>query len=153
MLKELVRQDCLITGFKASSKKQVLQALATHISKCVNLDSRDIFKALIDREKLGSTGFGDGVAIPHARLAGVSEITGLFARLEKPVEFDSIDGRPVDLVFVLLAPEDAGAAHLQALSRISRLFRRADVLSKLRTLESCDELKALIDPNSETIAA
>lgn len=153
MLKELVRQDCLLTNFKASSKKQLLQSLADHMGPRVNLPPRDVFDALLDREKLGSTGFGDGVAIPHARLKGVEEITGLFARLESPVDFDSVDDQPVDLVFVLLAPEDAGAAHLQALSRVSRLFRRDDVLEKMRSMTRCDELKALIDPASATIAA
>lgn len=153
MLKELVRQDCLLTGFKASSKKQVLQALADYAADRVGVPSASIFAALLEREKLGSTGVGRGVAIPHARLDGIEEITGIFARLETPVDFDSIDDHPVDLVFVILAPEDAGAAHLQALSRISRMFRRTEVLDQLRAAEDCTEIKTVFDPGKVTIAA
>ncbi len=153
MLKELVRQDCLLTGFKASSKKQVLQALATYASERTGVAQQTIFDALLEREKLGSTGVGRGVAIPHARLDGINEITGMFARLETPVDFDSVDDQPVDLVFILLAPEDAGAAHLQALSRVSRMFRRQDVLEKLRAAEKCSDIKSIIDPDAVTIAA
>ncbi|MDH3737660.1 MAG: PTS sugar transporter subunit IIA, partial [Alphaproteobacteria bacterium] len=114
------------------------------------LDAQDIFAVLLERERLGTTGVGDGLAIPHGRLPGLEKIHGFFARLEKPVDFDSIDDRPVDLIFLLLAPEGAGADHLKALARISRLLRGPSFCEKLRGANSRDALFALLSQGPET---
>ena len=108
------------------------------------LNARDIFDAVLQRERLGSTGVGQGVAIPHARLAGVKEVVGVFARLRTPVDFESIDGRPADLIFMLIAPDDAGAEHLKALARVSRLLRREDVRQRLRAAPDADAVHAVL---------
>lgn len=108
------------------------------------LAPREIFDAVLQRERLGSTGVGQGVAIPHARLAGVSEVVGVFARLRTPVDFESIDGRPADLIFMLIAPEDAGAEHLKALARVSRLLRREDVRQRLRAAPDGEAVQAVL---------
>lgn len=120
-------------GLKANSKKQVLQELAALAARGGDLGERDVFDALLQRERLGSTGIGNGLAIPHSRMAQATRLTGVFARLDKPVDFDSVDGLPVDLVFVLLAPEAAGADHLQGLARIARLLRTPSVVQALRS--------------------
>ena len=108
------------------------------------MEARVIFESVLQRERLGSTGVGQGVAIPHARLRGIRDVTGFFARLKSPVDFESIDGRPVDLVFMLLAPEDAGAEHLKALARVSRLMRREDVRERLRAAPDLTAMHALL---------
>ncbi len=139
---------------KASSKKNLLQGLASKMARSFNLDESDVFTALTDRERLGSTGVGHGVAVPHARLEGIDQIHGYFARLSEPVDFDSIDEQPADLVFMLLAPEDAGADHLKALSRVSRMLRDEKFCMKLRDADSVDAITALlIGPDKESAAA
>ena len=110
----------------------------------VAIDHRIIFETLLKREKLGSTGIGQGIAIPHGKVAVHHRVYGLFARLSTPVDFDSVDGQPVDLVFVLLAPEHAGADHLKALARISRLLRDPAVVAKLRGTEDAEGLYAIL---------
>ena len=117
---------------KANSKKQLLQLLAEKAAGITGLPEREIFDTILQRERLGSTGVGNGIAIPHGKLAGVKRITGVFARLETPVDFEALDDQPVDLVFLLLAPEGAGADHLKALSRIARVLRDADTVAKIR---------------------
>lgn len=133
-LGDLINADGVIASLSAKSKKQVLQSLSAHAAGLTGLSERDIFDTLLQRERLGSTGVGRGVAIPHGKLAGLTKITGLFARLDQPVEFEAVDGEPVDLVFLLLAPESAGADHLKALARISRLLREPASIEKLRVL-------------------
>lgn len=164
MLNDIITDGCMIADFKSTSKKQVLQNLSEKLAEQISIpsshilangasiESRKIFEALLDRERLGSTGVGKGVAIPHARLPELKKIKGLFARLDTPIDFGSIDDLPVDLIFVLLAPQDAGASHLQALSRISRLMRQKEILEQLRSATSCQDIKAVISP-SLTIAA
>lgn len=131
-LADLIPDGGAAVNLGASSRKQVLQAMADMAAESTGLDSRSIFDAVLQRERLGSTGVGQGVAIPHARLSGIKQVTGVFARLKTPIDFESIDGRPADLIFMLLAPEDAGAEHLKALARVSRLLRREDVRQRLR---------------------
>jgi PTS system nitrogen regulatory IIA component len=131
-LSDLVKPDAVVPSLKANSKKQALQALAEKAAEMTGLDEREVFETLVQREKLGSTGVGGGIAIPHGKLAKLDRIFGLFARLPKPIDFESLDDQPVDLVFLLLAPESAGADHLKALARVARLFREPGVAGKLR---------------------
>jgi PTS system nitrogen regulatory IIA component len=143
-LADLIARDAILPSVKAGSKKQLLQDIAARARETYGLDARLVCEGLMAREKLGSTAMGGGVAIPHARLPGISAITGLFARLEKPADFEAADGVGVDLVFVLLAPEESGADHLRALARVSRLLRDADLRKKLRATSEPGALYALI---------
>ena len=129
---------------KASGKKALLAELASRGATLLGVEERLLFDRLLERERLGSTGIGGGIAIPHARLASVAQPRGLFARLGHPVAFDAIDDRPVDLVFLLVAPEGAGADHLKALARVSRLLRDRGLVEKLRATESAEALYALL---------
>ena len=131
-IEDLLNADNVLLDFKASSKKHVIQALARHMASDLALDERLVFDKLLERERLGSTGVGKGVCIPHARIDGLKSITGMFAKLSAPIDFDSVDDQPVDLVFLLLAPEEAGADHLKALARISRLLRDDSLCTQLR---------------------
>ncbi len=127
-----------------SSKKQALQELASHAAEITGLHERTIFDVLLARERLGSTGVGNGIAIPHGKLADLDKPYGLFARLAEPIDFDAVDDQPVDLVFLLLAPESAGADHLKALARVSRLLRDKATCEKLRTSNGPTSLYALL---------
>jgi len=129
---------------KASSKKQILQEMADYAEKAVNHPSHEIFDVLIERERLGTTGVGHGVAIPHGRFPGLNKLHGFFARLDHPVNYDSLDDQPVDLVFLLLAPEKAGADHLKALAKISRILRDKNICDKIRGSESGDAIYAIL---------
>ncbi len=142
-----------MASLKAKSKKQVLQELAAHAARLTGLPERDIFDTLLQRERLGSTGVGHGIAIPHGKLAGLPHITGLFARLEEPIDFDAVDGQPVDLIFLLLAPEGAGADHLKALARISRLLRETSAVEKLRRSKDAAALYAVLTEAATSHAA
>jgi len=146
----LAGPDAVLACVKASGKKALLAELAAKAAAFYKLDERRLFDRLLERERLGSTGIGGGIAIPHGRMAGLEKPVGLFARLGHPVDFDSIDERPVDTVFLLLAPEGAGADHLKALARVSRLLRDRSLVEKLRATESADALYALL---VETIPA
>jgi PTS system nitrogen regulatory IIA component len=131
-LADLIAPDAVFPDVRAKNKKQVLQALAQRAAKLTRLEERVILETLNQRERLGSTGVGRGIAIPHGRVPGLSRIVSLFARLDEPVEFDALDNEPVDLIFLLLAPEHAGADHLKALARISRLLRHPQSIERLR---------------------
>lgn len=131
-LADLISLGAVIPALKSKTKKQVLEDLAAKAGKLEGIPSREIFEALLQRERLGSTGVGRGIAIPHCRLSSIPRLVCVFARLETPIPFDSPDGEPVDLVFLLLAPEDAGADHLKALARISRLMREPRTILQLR---------------------
>jgi nitrogen PTS system EIIA component len=137
---DLLPRDGIIPSLQATSKKHALQELATIASERTNLDAREIFNTLLRRERLGSTGLGRGIAIPHVKLAGLKSIVCLFARLEQPIEFESHDSEPVDLLFLLLAPEHASGDHLKALASISRVVREPSVIDALR---SAPDAKAL----------
>ena len=141
---ELLTVENVIADLRVTSKKQALQELSKHAADLTGLEERAIIDILLERERLGTTGVGDGLAIPHGRLPELERIYGFFARLEKPIDFDSIDERPVDLIFLLLAPEGAGADHLKALARISRLLRGPSFCEKLRGANSRDALYALL---------
>lgn len=141
---DLITPEAVVVNLHAGSKKQALQELAARASNLTAVDQRLIFDTLLDRERLGSTGVGQGIALPHGRFEQVKEIFGLFARLSKPVDFESVDGKPVDLIFVLLVPEAAGANHLKALARISRLLRTKTLCAKLRGARDPDAVYSLL---------
>ncbi len=136
--------DAVLASVKASGKKALLAELASRAASMFKLDERRLFDRLLERERLGSTGIGGGIAIPHGRMSTLAQPRGLFARLAHPIDFDSIDERPVDIVFLLVAPEGAGADHLKALARVSRLLRDRALVEKLRATESADALYALM---------
>lgn len=140
----LLAPDAVFSALKANNKKQLLQELAERAGKLTGLPERRIFDTLIERERLGTTGMGQGIAIPHGRIAGLAKIVGLFARLETPIEYEAMDSQPVDLVFLLLAPEGAGADHLKALARVSRLLRNQQTCEKLRAATKPEVLFALL---------
>ncbi len=143
-LSDLLRPDAVLTGLSAGNKKMLFQQFGSVAERLTGYDARDVSERLSAREKLGSTGFGAGVAIPHAKLPGLAAVTGLFVRLAQPIDFAAVDALPVDLVFVLLSPADAGAAHLKALARVSRRLRDHALLAKLRGAGSQDALFALL---------
>jgi nitrogen PTS system EIIA component len=143
-LAELITRDAIIPSLKAKSKKHVLEDLAVRAGKLEDVPVRDIYEALLQRERLGSTGVGRGIAIPHCRLPSIKRLACIFARLEEPIPFDSIDGEPVDLVFLLLAPENAGADHLKALARLSRLMREPKTVMQLRAAKDQAALYAVL---------
>jgi nitrogen PTS system EIIA component len=149
----LITPDAVIGSLKGNGKKQVLQEVSSHLARISGLTERGIFETLLQRERLGTTGIGQGIAIPHGRIAGLDRLVGLFAKLSRPVDFEALDGEPVDLVFVLLAPEDAGADHLQALARIARLFRVSDVVNKLRQTDDSAALYAILTAGTASRAA
>src|SRR4029079_19450001 len=132
LLTDLVAPNAIIPALRVNSKKQILQELTAKAADLSGQTERTILAILLQREKLGSTGVGNGVAIPHGKLPKLSKVFGVFARLERPVDFEALDGAPVDLVFLLLAPEGAGADHLKALARVARLLRDPEVARKLR---------------------
>jgi PTS system nitrogen regulatory IIA component len=151
---DLLSPDAVVAHLKATSKKQVLQEMAHRAAALTGLPERRIFETLVEREKLGSTGMGQGIAIPHGRVAGIEKMTGLFAQLDHPVDFEAMDDQPVDLVFLLLAPEGAGADHLKALARVSRLLRNQSVCEKLRAASQSATLYALLtEPTAASQAA
>ncbi|MGE0153141.1 MAG: PTS IIA-like nitrogen regulatory protein PtsN [Reyranellaceae bacterium] len=151
---DLIGPNSVIADLRATSKKQALQELAERAAAITGLHERQIFDVLLERERLGTTGVGNGIAIPHGKLAGLKKLHGVFARLSTPIDFEAIDERPVDLIFLLLAPETAGADHLKALARVSRLLRDQAVCEKLRKTDTADALYILLtDGNAATHAA
>lgn len=151
-IRDLLQPEAVIADLKAANKKQLLTELARYASRITGVNDRKIFETLLERERLGSTGVGSGIAIPHGKLPDFKRLYGVFARLERPVEFDSIDEQPVDLIFLLLAPEGAGADHLKALARVSRLLRDSSMCEKLRGAETADGLYMVLT-QSEAQAA
>jgi PTS system nitrogen regulatory IIA component len=152
-LSDLVKHDAILPSLKANSKKQAIQALAEKAAVLTGIEEREIFETLLQRERLGSTGVGGGIAIPHGKLAKLDRIFGLFARLSKPIDFESLDDQPVDLIFLLLAPEGAGADHLKALARIARLFREQGTANKLRASSDKSALFAVLTEGATPDAA
>ncbi|MCP5366700.1 MAG: PTS IIA-like nitrogen regulatory protein PtsN [Hyphomicrobiales bacterium] len=152
-ISDLITTESVIPNLRATSKKQALQELSRKAADLTGLHERAVFDVLMERERLGTTGVGSGIAIPHGKLASLDRLHGLFARLERPVDFDSIDEQPVDLIFLLLAPETAGADHLKALARVSRLLRDKTVCEKLRGTEGPEALYALLAESSASRAA
>lgn len=150
---DLVTAEAVLANVKASGRKQALQEIGHRAADVYALDCATVISGLLAREKLGPTAMGSGVAIPHARVPGLSRIVGLFARLEKPVDFESPDGQGVDLLFTLLAPEEAGADHLRALAKVSRIMRDEDMRAKLRSSDDAEALYALLTDISASRAA
>ena len=149
---ELVSPNAIIPALKVNGKKQALQEIAAKAATLTGQSERAILEILLQREKLGSTGVGNGVAIPHGKLARLGQVFGLFARLERAVDFEALDGQPVDLIFLLLAPEGAGADHLKALARVARLLRDPEVARKLRNSHDADALYAVLAMPSASAA-
>lgn len=143
-LSDILTVDAIDEHLAAANKKGLFQQLALAASRRTGLAAKAIVAALADREKIGSTGFGGGVAIPHAKLEGLERVVGFFARLAAPIDFQSVDGLPVDLVFLILSPPDAGADHLKALAGASRALRDRSLAAKLRGARSRDALFALL---------
>jgi nitrogen PTS system EIIA component len=152
-LTEFLDFDAIKPALPAGSKRSLLQQLANLAGQRLNLDSKAIFESLSEREKLGSTGFGQGVAIPHGKVLGLARIYCLVARLADPVRYKAIDGAPVDLVFLLLSPPDAGAEHLKALASVSRVIRHAPTLEQMRGARTRDALAAVLMGADERDAA
>jgi PTS system nitrogen regulatory IIA component len=150
---DLLTPAAVIPNLRAANKRQALQELAKRAAALTGRQERVIFEVLLERERLATTGIGNGTAIPHGRLADLPRLYGLFARLEKPIPFEAIDDQPVDLIFVLLTPDGAGADHLKALARISRLLRDKAVCDKLRGTDRADALYALLTDRAASHAA
>ncbi len=150
---DILEARAVLPQLKATTKKQALQEIAQALAVIVAIDKRIIFETLLTREKLGSTGLGQGIAIPHGRIAGLGKVTGLFAKFEAPIDYDAVDGKPVDLVFALLSPEQAGADHLTALAKISRVMRLPASVSRLRGTNTAEGLYAVLTEPVSTVTA
>jgi len=152
-LTDLIASDAVVPALKVNNKKQAIQELAVRAAELTGQNERAILEILLQREKLGSTGVGNGVAIPHGKLPKLGRLFGLFARLERPIDFEALDGQPVDLIFLLLAPETAGADHLKALARVARLLRDPNIARRLRDSRDADALYAVLSMPPASSAA
>ncbi|MBW3097588.1 PTS IIA-like nitrogen regulatory protein PtsN [Pseudohoeflea coraliihabitans] len=152
-LADLIKQNAVLPALRANSKKQLLQEMSAAAAQLTGLPEREIFDVVLQRERLGSTGVGNGIAIPHGKMPSLNEIVGIFARLETPVDFEALDDQPVDLVVLLLAPEGAGADHLKALSRIARVMRDGELVDKMRTTSDAATLYAFLNESQASNAA
>ena len=150
---DLLSPEGVIPNLRVTSKKQALQELARRAAELSGASERAIFDVLLERERLGTTGVGNGIAIPHGKLPGLTRLYGMFARLEQPIPFEAIDEQPVDLIFLLLAPEGAGADHLKALARVSRLLRDRGICDKLRGTDKAEAIYALLTDSTASRAA
>jgi PTS system nitrogen regulatory IIA component len=151
-LNDLVAPNAILPALKVNNKKQALHELAARAAALSGQSEKAIFEILMQREKLGSTAIGNGIAIPHGKMANLSRLFGLFARLDRPIDFEALDGQPVDLIFLLLAPEGAGADHLKALARVARLLRELTVVHKLRASHDAESLYAVLAMPSASAA-
>jgi PTS system nitrogen regulatory IIA component len=154
-LENLLVPEAILPSLRVNGKKQALQELSEKAAEVSGLPARDIFEAWMQREKLNSTGLGDGIAIPHGKLLNAPRIFGIFARLERGIDFEALDGQPVDLLFGLIAPENAGADHLKALAVIARLLRNPATLAKIRATREAPALYAILTqgtPSSDAAA-
>ncbi|MGB0631322.1 MAG: PTS IIA-like nitrogen regulatory protein PtsN [Alphaproteobacteria bacterium] len=151
-IEDILSADRIVTSLEAGSKKHALQELAGKAAKQTGLEERAIFDVLLERERLGTTGVGSGIAIPHGKMPNLDKLFGCFARLDNPVDFDAVDGEPVDLIFLLLAPESAGADHLKALARISRVLRNNGKCDKLRTATTPEKIFSLLTQDAQSHA-
>ncbi len=150
---ELISSEEIVPSLRVSSKKQALQELSKRAAELSGQPERAIFEVLIQRERLGTTGVGQGIAIPHGKLPELDRLYALFARLETPIDFDAIDEQPVDLICLLLAPETAGADHLKALAQVSRLLRNKAICEKIRGSDGPDAIYALLSEPTASHAA
>ncbi len=152
-MRDLVLPQAVEAALSVSSKKEVLQSLAASAASLLGKDQAELFNVLWERERLGTTGVGQGIAIPHGRVSGLDKVSGFFARLSQPVNFEAIDDKPVDLIFLLLAPEAAGADHLHALATVSRLLRDPKLCEKLRSAKDSSALYRLLTETETAQAA
>ena len=152
-LNDIVAVNAVIPALKVNGKKQAIQEIAARAAELSGHSERTIFETLLQREKLGSTGIGHGIAISHGKLPKLERLFGLFARLDRPIDFESLDGQSVDLIFLLLVPEGAGADHLKALARVARLLRDPDIANKLRESRDADALYAVLAMTPPSAAA
>lgn len=152
-LGDLLVRGAIFPRVRWQGRKQILQEMSDGMARALGLDPRMVFEQVLEREKLGSTGVGEGVAIPHARIAGLGQVVGGFARLAEPADFDAIDERRCDLVFMMLAPADAGADHLRALARISRAFRQESIRAALRKAQTVEAILEILSPGKVNDAA
>jgi PTS system nitrogen regulatory IIA component len=152
-LDEILSADAVIPGLRVNGKKQALQELSERAAAISKLPAREIFDAILQRERLGPTGVGDGVAIPHGKLTKCERICGVFAKLERPIDFEALDGLPVDLIFLLIAPESAGADHLKALAAIARVLRKPGVAAQLRGARDASAMYSLLTMSHASHAA
>lgn len=144
-LSKIMDKNHIFVGLNSMNKRQLLEELAEKASKLVDIDERTIFDALLERENLGSTGFGSGTAVPHARMSKLNNIVAILAKIEKPIDFNSVDGNPIDLAFLLLSPEGNGADHLTVLAKISRILKDVDLCNKIRKENNPEKILTLLD--------
>jgi len=142
---DIISKNAVLDNVQVASKRELVQCLSERIASLCEIDERVIFDAVWERENLGSTGYGEGVAFPHARIEGLNKVCGMFARLDEPVDFDALDGKPVDLVFMLVSPENSGADHLTALAALSRILKTEGTCEKLRKARSVDEIYSILN--------
>ena len=142
---DILSTDSVFAELKANNKRQLLQELSVKAATVTKLDERTLSDAIMERENLGSTGYGRGTAFPHARIEGAKTVKAVFARLSSPIDFDAIDTKPVDLVFMLISPETDGADHLTALATLSRILKNDDTCDKLRNAKSKEEIYAILN--------
>lgn len=152
-LSDILAKESIVACAKVSSKRQLLQLLADHAAGPAGMAAEEIFDTLSEREQLGSTGLGNGIAIPHGKIAGLKGVTAVFARLERPIDFDAVDDQPVDLAIMLLAPMGSGADHLKALSRVARVLREDRVVEELRSTRDGAKLYEILTAPFEAHAA
>ena len=144
-ISDIMTEKNVVLGLKANSKRQLLQELSDKAAEITGINERTIFDIVLERENLGSTGFGGGTALPHGRIPELDKVYGLFAKLNAPVDFEAVDNKPVDLVFLLLSPEGSGADHLTALAKISRILKDENTCEKLRQMNNGEEIYALLN--------
>ncbi len=144
-ISEILSPDSIFIDMKANNKRHLLQELAEKAAGCADIDGRVAVDSVWERENLGSTGYGNGTAFPHARIDGLKKVVAVFGRLAQPIDFNAVDGKPVDLVFLLISPENSGADHLTALAMVSRVLKNPDVCEKLRQAGSRQEVMAILN--------
>lgn len=144
-ISDIMTEKAVIVDLKGSNKRQLLQDLSVKAAAITGINERTIFDTLLERENLGSTGFGGGTAIPHARIAELTKVYGVFAKLSNTVDFEAVDGKPVDLIFMLISPEGSGADHLTALAKASRILKDESTCKTLREISSAEEVYSLLD--------
>ena len=144
-ISEIMNKDCIVMGIKAQNKRQFLQELAKKASEITKISERTIFDGLLERENLGSTGFGGATALPHARIAEADKVYAILAKTNTPVEFEAVDNKPVDLAFMLISPENSGADHLTALAQVSRILKDEATCNKIRQITNSEEIYALLN--------
>ena len=137
--------DSILLSVKAKNKRQLLQEISEFAARIINISDRTIFETVLERENLGSTGFGNGTALPHGRLSDINKVYGFFIKLDTPIDFEAVDNKPIDILFLLLSPESSGADHLTALAQFSRILKDNNLTAKLRKADSKEEIYALLN--------